>query len=182
MNHLWLGMSLEEAVATPIVFVSSRNDVNFEPGFDKVKRLLSLTNFSNHVKRLWQRPQDITDLSSVVKPEVGRISGTNSSVCFLQPQAVIDGLKALGHKVGDWSLFLNVVNAVGKESGCIAAVSDSRKKGQSAGYWPHRARGMWMNMPKLWQLNVSTYRRRLSDALISHTLVWMPLGQTQFWP
>lgn len=52
MNHLWLGMSLEEAVATPIVFVSSRNDVNFEPGFDKVKRLLSLTNISNHVKRL----------------------------------------------------------------------------------------------------------------------------------
>lgn len=51
MNHLWLGMSLEDAVAKPIVFVDSKNSVNFEPGFDKVEHLLSLTNISNHVKR-----------------------------------------------------------------------------------------------------------------------------------
>lgn len=50
------------------------------------------------------------------------------------PQSVINGLKALGHKVGDWRYFFNVVNAVEKENGCIAAVSDSRKKGMSAGY------------------------------------------------
>lgn len=50
------------------------------------------------------------------------------------PQSVINGLKALGHKVGDWRYFFNVVNAVEKENGCIADVSDSRKKGMSAGY------------------------------------------------
>lgn len=39
MNHLWLGMTLKDAIATPIVFVDSKNNVNFEPGFDKVKKL-----------------------------------------------------------------------------------------------------------------------------------------------
>jgi hypothetical protein len=29
-----------------------------------------------------------------------------------------------------------VVNAVAKEDGCITAVSDARKQGKSAGYWP----------------------------------------------
>lgn len=53
---------------------------------------------------------------------------------FLCSQAVIDGLKALGHKVGNWKYFLNVVNAVEKENGCIVAVSDRRKMGMSAGY------------------------------------------------
>lgn len=51
MNHLWLRMSLEDAIKTPIVFVSSENDVHFETGFDEVKHLLPLTNISNHVKR-----------------------------------------------------------------------------------------------------------------------------------
>lgn len=37
MNRLWLGMSLKEAIAAPIVFVDSRNNVNFEDGFDKVR-------------------------------------------------------------------------------------------------------------------------------------------------
>ncbi|XP_073333893.1 glutathione hydrolase 5 proenzyme [Pagrus major] len=83
MNRLWLGMSLKEAIAAPIVFVDSRNNVNFEPGFDK---------------------------------------------------SVIEGLRALGHKVGDWKYFLNVVNGVEKEDGCIVAISDSRKMGVSAGY------------------------------------------------
>lgn len=49
-------------------------------------------------------------------------------------QSVIDGLKALGHKVGNWKYFLNVVNAVEKENDCIEAVSDIRKFGKSAGY------------------------------------------------
>lgn len=49
-------------------------------------------------------------------------------------QSVIDGLKALGHKVGNWKYFVNVVNAIEKEHGCIVAVSDGRKKGMSAGY------------------------------------------------
>ncbi|XP_051268905.1 glutathione hydrolase 5 proenzyme [Dicentrarchus labrax] len=49
-------------------------------------------------------------------------------------KSVIAGLKALGHKVGHWQYFLNVVNAVEKKNGCIVAVSDKRKSGMSAGY------------------------------------------------
>ncbi|XP_070780870.1 glutathione hydrolase 5 proenzyme [Enoplosus armatus] len=49
-------------------------------------------------------------------------------------KSVINGLRALGHKDGNWIHFFNVVNAVEKENGCIAAVSDSRKMGMSAGY------------------------------------------------
>lgn len=37
MNHLWLKMSLNDAIAAPIVYVDSRNNLKFEPGFDKVK-------------------------------------------------------------------------------------------------------------------------------------------------
>ncbi|XP_034402865.1 glutathione hydrolase 5 proenzyme [Cyclopterus lumpus] len=83
VNRLWLGMNLKDAIAAPIVFVDSSNNVNFEPGFNK---------------------------------------------------SVIDGIRALGHKPGSWKYFFNVVNAVEKENGCIAAVSDSRKNGMSAGY------------------------------------------------
>ncbi|CAL8405859.1 unnamed protein product [Arctogadus glacialis] len=35
MNHLWLGMTLQEAIAAPVVFVDSKNRLNFEKGFDK---------------------------------------------------------------------------------------------------------------------------------------------------
>ncbi|XP_064833931.1 glutathione hydrolase 5 proenzyme-like isoform X2 [Oncorhynchus masou masou] len=35
MNHLWLGMSLKDAIAAPIVFVDGNNNVKFEHGFDK---------------------------------------------------------------------------------------------------------------------------------------------------
>ncbi|XP_037609226.1 glutathione hydrolase 5 proenzyme [Sebastes umbrosus] len=56
----------------------------------------------------------------------------NFEPCFDEP--VKDSLKALGHKVGNWKFFLNVVNAVEKEKGCIVAASDSRKHGVSAGY------------------------------------------------
>ncbi|XP_053195939.1 glutathione hydrolase 5 proenzyme isoform X2 [Scomber japonicus] len=83
INHLWLGMNLKDAIAAPIVFVDSKNNVNFESHFDK---------------------------------------------------KVKDGLEALGHKIGGWTFFLNVVNAVEKENGCIVAASDKRKMGMSAGY------------------------------------------------
>uniref|UniRef100_A0A3Q2GR90 Glutathione hydrolase n=2 Tax=Cyprinodon variegatus TaxID=28743 RepID=A0A3Q2GR90_CYPVA len=49
-------------------------------------------------------------------------------------ESVKEGLKALGHRVGSWPYFLNVVNALEKEDGCIEAVSDQRKMGKSAGY------------------------------------------------
>nr|XP_020441421.1 gamma-glutamyltransferase 5 isoform X2 [Monopterus albus] len=83
MNHLWLGMNLKDAIHAPIVFVDSKNNLNFEPGFNK---------------------------------------------------SVIESLRALGHQFGRWKYFLNVVNAVEKENGCIVAVSDRRKMGVAAGY------------------------------------------------
>lgn len=55
-------------------------------------------------------------------------------MCFLCRQSVVDGLKALGHKVEGWKYFFNVVNGLEKENGCIDAVSDKRKMGQAAGY------------------------------------------------
>lgn len=86
MNRLWLGMSLKDAIAAPVVFVDSNNVLKFEPDFYK------------------------------------------------KYQSVVDGLRALGHKVAPWNFFFNVINAVEKENGCIAAVSDERKKGMPAGY------------------------------------------------
>lgn len=47
---------------------------------------------------------------------------------------VIEALEALGHKRETAKNFYNVVNAVGREDGCICAVSDARKLGQAAGY------------------------------------------------
>ncbi|XP_074545966.1 glutathione hydrolase 5 proenzyme [Halichoeres trimaculatus] len=88
MNRLWLGMNLTEAIAAPIVFVDSQNNLNFE-------------KFEN---------KEIFD------------------------QTVKKGLIRLGHKLGKSQFFLNVVNAVEKENGCIAAVSDRRKMGEAAGY------------------------------------------------
>nr|XP_019937343.1 PREDICTED: gamma-glutamyltransferase 5-like [Paralichthys olivaceus] len=83
MNHLWLGMSLKDAIAAPIVYVDTNNNVNYETGFNK---------------------------------------------------SVKNGLRDLGHKEGTWKFFLNVVNALEKDKGCIVAVSDERKFGVSAGY------------------------------------------------
>uniref|UniRef100_A0A8C9V5B3 Gamma-glutamyltransferase 5 n=1 Tax=Scleropages formosus TaxID=113540 RepID=A0A8C9V5B3_SCLFO len=49
-------------------------------------------------------------------------------------KTVIDGLTRLGHTVGQWPFFLNVVNAAAKEGTCISAVSDARKLGRAAGF------------------------------------------------
>ncbi|KAG7453968.1 glutathione hydrolase 5 proenzyme-like [Solea senegalensis] len=35
MNHLWFGKSLQEAIATPVVYVDPTNAVKFEPNFDE---------------------------------------------------------------------------------------------------------------------------------------------------
>ncbi len=40
MNRLWLGMNLTDAIAAPIVYVDSSNNVIFEPGFSKVSHVL----------------------------------------------------------------------------------------------------------------------------------------------
>uniref|UniRef100_UPI0037E95ADD glutathione hydrolase 5 proenzyme n=1 Tax=Semicossyphus pulcher TaxID=241346 RepID=UPI0037E95ADD len=49
-------------------------------------------------------------------------------------QSVQKGLIALGHQNRTLPFFVNVVNAVEKEKGCIVAVSDKRKLGMSDGY------------------------------------------------
>ncbi|XP_076876001.1 glutathione hydrolase 5 proenzyme isoform X2 [Brachyhypopomus gauderio] len=36
LNHLWFGMSLEDAIKSRVVFVDSKNSVMFEEGFDQV--------------------------------------------------------------------------------------------------------------------------------------------------
>lgn len=113
MNRLWLKMSLKDAIATPIVFVNSKNNVIFEPEFDKVKKKNLITGLILEVLKFG-------------------FHGVN--VCSPCPQSVIEGLKALGHKVEDWKYFFNVVNGLEKEDGCIEAVADQRKKGQPAGY------------------------------------------------
>lgn len=38
MNRLWLKMSLKDAIAAPIVYVDSKNNVKLERGFDEVKK------------------------------------------------------------------------------------------------------------------------------------------------
>ncbi|XP_063065825.1 glutathione hydrolase 5 proenzyme [Engraulis encrasicolus] len=48
--------------------------------------------------------------------------------------AVKETLLSYGHQDGKWNYWLNVVNAVTKEEGCITAVSDVRKMGDAAGY------------------------------------------------
>lgn len=42
MNHLWLGKSLEEAIAAPVVYVDPGNSLKFESKFDQVIRHTSL--------------------------------------------------------------------------------------------------------------------------------------------
>lgn len=61
---------------------------------------------------------------------------SNNNVSFESnfDESVKVGLKNLGHTFGNWRYFFNVVNAVEKENGCIAAFSDRRKNGMSAGY------------------------------------------------
>lgn len=42
MNHLWLGKSLKDAIAAPVLFVDSQTALTFEPTFDKVKHFLKI--------------------------------------------------------------------------------------------------------------------------------------------
>uniref|UniRef100_A0A672G6I3 Gamma-glutamyltransferase 5 n=1 Tax=Salarias fasciatus TaxID=181472 RepID=A0A672G6I3_SALFA len=75
------------------------------------------------------------DLKDAIKARIVFVDSQNN-VNF-EPgfdEGVARGLGALGHSVGRWKYFLNVVNAVEKDNGCIRAVSDCRKMGGSAGY------------------------------------------------
>ncbi|XP_041095967.1 glutathione hydrolase 5 proenzyme-like [Polyodon spathula] len=83
MNYLWLGYDLKDAIAAPVLHVTSTNEVQFERSFN-----------------------------TTVKEE----------------------LRAMGHTVTESAHFFNVVNAVSRQRGCIAAVSDTRKMGVAAGY------------------------------------------------
>lgn len=39
VNHLWLGKSLRDAIAAPVLFVDSQTALTFEPTFDQVKHV-----------------------------------------------------------------------------------------------------------------------------------------------
>lgn len=36
MNYLWLGKTLRESIKSPVVYVDGKNELSFEPAFDKV--------------------------------------------------------------------------------------------------------------------------------------------------
>lgn len=75
------------------------------------------------------------DLKDAIKARIVFVDSQNN-VNF-EPgfdEYVKDRLRALGHSVGRWKYFVNVVNAVEKDDGCIWAVSDGRKMGEPAGY------------------------------------------------
>lgn len=62
----------------------------------------------------------------------------SSNILYFSPQS-IQAMVGLGHKVENLSYpFFNVVNGISKEGQCFTAVSDARKQGRSAGYWPCR--------------------------------------------
>ncbi|XP_076010250.1 gamma-glutamyltransferase 5a [Genypterus blacodes] len=50
MNHLWFGKSLKEAIAAPVVYVNSKNELLFEPNFDKnlIEALKALGHKKGH--------------------------------------------------------------------------------------------------------------------------------------
>nr|XP_057926765.1 gamma-glutamyltransferase 5a [Doryrhamphus excisus] len=55
MNHVWFGKNLEEAIATPVVFVDSENAVKFEPNFDThlIEELKALGHMSKTAKKFY---------------------------------------------------------------------------------------------------------------------------------
>ncbi|XP_017549101.1 glutathione hydrolase 5 proenzyme isoform X2 [Pygocentrus nattereri] len=74
-------------------------------------------------------------LKDAISEKVVFVDGQNS-VNF-EPgfqQSLIEEMRTRGHSIKDRDIFLNVVNAVEKEHGCISAFSDERKNGKAAGY------------------------------------------------
>ncbi|XP_041742937.1 glutathione hydrolase 5 proenzyme [Coregonus clupeaformis] len=76
MNHLWLGMSLKDAIASPVVFVDGNNNVMFERGFDKSviealkvigHRVTDYPYFFNVVNAVAKEDECITAVSDVRK-------------------------------------------------------------------------------------------------------------------
>ncbi|XP_037337263.2 gamma-glutamyltransferase 5a [Pungitius pungitius] len=55
MNHLWLGKSLKEAIAAPVVYVNGRNILAFEPNFDEnvIEALAALGHTQKTISRFY---------------------------------------------------------------------------------------------------------------------------------
>ncbi|XP_040051386.2 gamma-glutamyltransferase 5a [Gasterosteus aculeatus] len=55
MNRLWLGKSLKEAIAAPVVYVNGQNILSFEPNFDEnvIKALAALGHTQKTISRFY---------------------------------------------------------------------------------------------------------------------------------
>lgn len=114
MNYLWLGKSLPDAIAAPILYVDGRTAITAEPGFDEVQ----------DKNKSYTKGSRVSEASPLLR-----------LLLFVPSlQDVLQALVDMGHECGHAERFFNVVNAVGKKNGCICAVSDARKMGQVAGY------------------------------------------------
>lgn len=111
IDYLWLGKSLSDAIATPILYVDGGTVMKPEPGFNEVHN---------------------ENIQTIVQSEASLLLRLIFFVWSLQD--VLQALVAMGHERGNAKMFFNVVNAVSKKNGCICAVSDARKMGRVAGY------------------------------------------------
>uniref|UniRef100_A0A3B4CIR3 Gamma-glutamyltransferase 5a n=1 Tax=Pygocentrus nattereri TaxID=42514 RepID=A0A3B4CIR3_PYGNA len=76
-----------------------------------------------------------TILQSKDRKKILVIGGSGGSMITTAiAQSLIEEMRTRGHSIKDRDIFLNVVNAVEKEHGCISAFSDERKNGKAAGY------------------------------------------------
>ncbi|KAI3371858.1 hypothetical protein L3Q82_006737 [Scortum barcoo] len=77
MNHLWFGKTLKEAINASVVFVDSKNALQFEPTFDKdvIEALKSLGHKQESVKYLYN-----------VVNAVEKLSESNASSVWKVPQ------------------------------------------------------------------------------------------------
>ncbi|XP_026881102.2 glutathione hydrolase 5 proenzyme isoform X1 [Electrophorus electricus] len=69
LNHLWFGMSLEDAIKSKVVFVNSKNSVIFEQGFDQ-----GLINFMSSLGHAVQSADFVLNVVNAVARERGCIS------------------------------------------------------------------------------------------------------------
>lgn len=79
----------------------------------------------------------VTDYNLHFIKQVIKCDISSNVLFFTSSQSSIIAMQKIGHIVKNSVYpFFNVVNGISKEGQCISAVSDARKRGGSAGYWP----------------------------------------------
>uniref|UniRef100_A0A8C1UEA1 Gamma-glutamyltransferase 5a n=1 Tax=Cyprinus carpio TaxID=7962 RepID=A0A8C1UEA1_CYPCA len=74
MNFLWFGKSLQDSIDAPVVFVDSKNVLNFEPSFDKI--VLESLNKTGHKVKV---PQMFYNVVNAVSKENNCIEAVSDS-------------------------------------------------------------------------------------------------------